>query len=507
MKSNKSISSTMHFASLFTFLLLTPSLRAQDVTTQSAGGTGGDPFTVGCGSDKAMVGLQIRTGDHGLLGLHINMVRPVCVSVDAGGDWLGTPTPASSVGGKDTGDFASAMCRKGEAVSALDSAAGMYVDGIYIYCSSIGEYGRLNNDQYWVQTLLGYHPMPLESYTGPLSCPSTKPAKGLSGRAHDWLDRISLICNFPSTPSANVDAISFVSPIIGGNPLHGTITLNASAPSGGLQVSISRQYDVTDAAFVPSDQPGSNSFTVPSGSRTGSFVLNTIPVPHVVDVKLNPGPGSATHFVTKTLSILPPSLTTLSLSLNATSPGGNVTGTITLNGNAPIGGLSASLTSSIASVATVPPSALITSGVNTATFPITVASSNQSGCSVISASGLFTPQGGNPVRQSLLKVKGPLSPAFKFGVTNNLGSSATGNILFEQIDKAPGTLTLASSNPTLVIVPSTVPIPANSQTITFPITLQGRPPTGISCAVITATDAHGNANSIVFSIDAAGLRQ
>ncbi len=58
---------------------------AQDATTQAAGGTGGDAFTVSCGSAKAMVGVQGRWSVHPLIGGLVNSVQPICVAVDAGG--------------------------------------------------------------------------------------------------------------------------------------------------------------------------------------------------------------------------------------------------------------------------------------------------------------------------------------------------------------------------------------------------------------------------------------
>jgi len=485
------------FPSVF-FLATAFPLYAQDATTQSDGGPGGDPFTVGCGNDKLMVGVQIRTGDHIPLGLFINMVRPFCVAVDAGGDWLGTPTSTSSFAGHDNGNLDSVMCPRNEAVTGFGGYAGVYVDGISIYCSSGSEYGRVSNDQHFVDKLVGFRDF--EGPKGPFSCPSNKPAKGITGRAHDWLDRLALVCNFPTTPPANVDDISFPDTVIGGNPVAGFVTLNATAPAGGVQVAISRQTDVADSGFFPVNAVSPDPLIVPSGNNRVSFVFNTLSVPRVVNVKLNPGPGSATHFVSKNLRVLPPSLTSVALSQSLTAPGGSVTGTVALNGNAPPGGLTANLTSSVSAVATVPPSVSLAAGASSAAFPITVASTNKSGCTVISASGLFAPQGSSQIRQALLSVKGPFSPAFKLGLTNNLGSSAIGSVLLDDVIKVAETFTLQSNNPSLLNVPASISVPANSQSANFTITVQGLPPSGISCAVVSVTDPKGSQNSMVFLI-------
>ncbi|PWT95590.1 MAG: hypothetical protein C5B55_01100 [Blastocatellia bacterium] len=481
------------------YFLFVISIHAQNPTT-TFGGPGGDPYSVNCGNDKIMVGLQIKTGSHFAVGYQINMARPICVSVDAGGDWVGTPAATSSYAGTDSGTLSSVTCPTNQAVTGFGGYAGLYVDGISLACSSMRELGTVANDQAYFGNLLGFHDF--EGMKGIFSCVPGMPANGISGHAHDWLDKFGLTCHTPTTPSPTVDSITTTTnTLVGGNPVQGTVFLNAPAPSGGLRVGISNQVDVADAAFIPSNPTTPDPLNVPATTKTVSFGFNTLPVPHVVTVKLNPGPGSASHFVSKTITILPPSLTSVSLSPSVTSPGGSETGTITLNGNAPVGGVAANLTSSFSSVATVPPSVSVSPGTNSATFPITVASTNESGCSVISASGLFTPQGGTSIRQSLLTVKGPLNSAFKLGANNISASGATGTIFLEQANREPGTITLVSSNPSLLGVPSTIPVPASTQSLNFAITVQSRPPSGISCAAITVTDPHGNKNSMVFLID------
>jgi hypothetical protein len=72
-------------------------LRAQDAVTQSAGGSGGDSYTVSCGT-KAMVGVQGRWSDHALLGSLVEQVQPLCVAVNTGGEWIGSPTSTSAAG-------------------------------------------------------------------------------------------------------------------------------------------------------------------------------------------------------------------------------------------------------------------------------------------------------------------------------------------------------------------------------------------------------------------------
>jgi len=489
--------------SIVTFLLLaSPSLRAQDSTTTGAGGTSGDPYTITCASDKAMVGVQAKYGYHITLGNYVNMVRPVCVKFDAGGDWLGDPIATSSFAGKDEGEYESKTCGRGEVVSGFGGFSGSYLDGLYIYCAQMGQYGHVSSSALLVQGQIGGIG---GTYFGPVSCPSDKPAKGITGKAHDWIDRFALVCNYPSTPGPTVENITMASnTIVGGNTLHGNVSLNAIVQSGGIQVSISRQYDVADVNLLPPN-PIASEPLIPTGSKTGPFVFQTNPVPRVVQVRLNPGPGSPTHFVTTTFSILPPSMSSFSVPAKA-SPGGSATGTLTLNGNAPSTGLSATLTSTITADVTVPPAVLIPPGSNTGTFPITVVSNNKSGCSVISASGLFAPAGGTSMKQAMIAIVAPAQPAFRLELSNNVGSSATGTVSYADIQKVPTTFTLVSSNPAMLTVSGSVSIPANSQSTTFPITLQSRPPSGMNCGTITVTDSKGQSNSLIFSITTSGMR-
>jgi hypothetical protein len=478
-------------------------VSAQDATTQSAGGGGGDPFTIGCGSDRLLAGVQGNTGDHFPLGTFVNSVQALCVSVDAGGEWIGNPMPVGAIPGTNKGTLSSLTCPSGQAVSAIGGRSGIYLDQLEIQCAPVGEYGHLAGQSNWVSSAIGGTG---GNFFGPFPCPSNKPGKGFTGRAHDWIDRIALVCNYPSTPPAAASDM-FVSPnpVIGGNPVHGTVTLNATAPAGGTSISISRQVNVADISHIPSNPLSSNPITVPAGQRTGSFIFNTIPVAAPVTVGLAPSPMAGSVF--RNFSILPPSLTTFSLTPMKTSPGGSATGAISLNGKAPLGGLSASLTSSVTAAATVPPTALIAQGQSSATFPITVASANQSGCSVITVSGLFTTPGGDGARQAVLVAPIPPNAAFTFLTPVSGASSLVGTASFPSNASSTRTLTLTSSNPSLVGVPSSVMVAANATSANFTISVQSRPPTGLNCAVITAADTAGHKNSVIVSIDTSSIKR
>ena len=485
-------------------LLFVVSINAQDTTTASAGNSGGgEPFSIKCDSNKMLVGIKGRTGLHVPFGNLVNSVQPICVAVDAGGAWVGSAVPLSQhAGDDDHGYETTLMCSPGEAVSALVGRAGIYVDQLKIQCAFIGEYGTLRTTGSTAPDLIGGGGG--DSFGG-LACSGSKAGRGLSGRAHDWIDQIALICGVASTPSATVSTFFLdKTTVVGGGSVKGTIELNATAPSGGTSVQLSKQVNVGESIYVPESGFSENPVKIQAGSKQASFTYTTIPVPTSVNLQLNP--GLTTRNVSKTVSILPPSLIGLSFSPAKVTPASSVTGLLKLNGNAPTTGVTVTLTSSITAVATVPPNTVIPPGSYSTSFPISLASGNKSGCSVITASGVFAPPGSDSQKQSLLAVLASENPEFDLAVGNPFGSATGVTVTLRSVSKVAETFTLESSNPALVSVPGSMMIQPASQTGNFNITLLSRPATGIACATVYVTDPNRNVNALVFSIDSAGLK-
>jgi hypothetical protein len=501
----ESISMTVLVLTAAALALAPAAVAAQDATTSAAGGTGGDAFTVSCGSPKAMVGIQGFWSVHSLIGGLVNTFRPLCVAVDAGGKWIGSPTTASKAGIEE-GGLVDLRCESGTAIAGIHGRSGIYIDQLAIDCAKLGEYGHLTGPSSSFSSYIGDPATSHGTFFGSFLCPDNKPGKALTGKAHDWLDRIALVCNYPSTPAATVSAVSpTTSSIVGGNPMTGRVQLNATAPTGGTSVGISVQISAADEGKIPGDPISPNPAIVSAGQKSANFSFSTIPVGTIVTVRLNPSPRLDPS-VSTTFDILPPSLAKLSLSPNQTMPGGSVTGTVALNGAAPPGGVAASLTSSVPATASVPATVAIAQGQSSVTFPVTVAT-NVAGCSVLNASGVFTPAGGTATHTSILLVLPPRNSSFTLGMTNGSASAPASVTVAVANSEIAQSFTLSSSNPALVGVPASVAIPAGSLTTGFTISVLSRPPSGITCAVISATDKRGTVNSMIVSVDPSSIRR
>jgi len=470
-------------------LALSPAaLSAAESVTSSAGGTGGTPYTIGCGT-KAMVGVQGRTYDTGLPGVGrvVGVIQAICVGLNADGSWNGTPAAAPGIAGINRGTFVSLQCPQNQAVSGISGRSGNWVDQLRIHCAPLVEPGHLNGEGSLLAGLIGKHDtlMPLSSF-GAFMCTSDKPGKGFTGKAGEWVDRVALVCDYPSVAAPVVNALSLNShSVVGGTTVNGTVRLNANALSGGRSVNLS--MSVPSAATFQS-----NPITVPSGTKTAPFVVNTNPVSSSVTNSISASPNTGS-LSAAALAIQAPSLQSVSLSTTRTSPGGSVTGTVSLNGKAFSGGVAVNLTSSDTAAATVPAAVSILQNQTSAHFPVTVRSANQSGCSVISATY-------NQARQTVLLAV-PTATAIKLSITQTSSNSVTATVRFPSSFNAARTLSLVSNKPATVSVPSSVTVPAGAQSANFTITIGGSLPVGANCAVVTAIYSAGNMASVILNIE------
>lgn len=197
----------------------------------------------------------------------------------------------------------------------------------------------------------------------------------------------------------------------------------------------------------------------------------------------------------------------ISLSPTDVSSGGSSTGTVTLDSTSAVPA-TVFLFSSNPSLAKVPEKISVTSRNRTGTFAIKTASGG-GGCSIISAQ-----QNGTGIRRSeLLLVLPPSTPAgAPVSVSVSPGSvpgggSASGTVLVQSPQGAPGPVQLSSSNPLVTVPPSVTP--ASAQEIsgayqgTFSIRTAAVGPPG-TCAMITATFGGSQSRAVLKVVSTGG---
>jgi len=171
-----------------------------------------------------------------------------------------------------------------------------------------------------------------------------------------------IIVNGSITQASTISAVT-VSPtaVTGGMASTGTVALDGIAPSGGTVVTLASSD--TSTATVPT------SVTVPSGSLTATFPITTTSVSTTTGVVIS---GSYNGTQGATLTVNPIAISSLSLSPTMFAGGAlSSTGTVVLTGPAPAGGTVVTLTTSDATVATVPATITISSGSTTGIFSVT----------------------------------------------------------------------------------------------------------------------------------------
>lgn len=198
------------------------------------------------------------------------------------------------------------------------------------------------------------------------------------------------------------------------------------------------------------------------------------------------------------------SLSSIALSPATLQGGGSASATVSLTGPAPDGGALVTLSSSNTAAVTVPASLTVQAGATSGVAFVSTSPVTATTTSVVSASynGL--------TRTATMTVTPPpdnsgttlesisLSPStVQTGTTQ---TSAT--LFFSGLTPSGGaTVSLASSNPSLATVPSTVTVPANSSTGAFSVSIS---PSGSGTATINAT-YNGLTRSAVLTVTTQSL--
>lgn len=159
------------------------------------------------------------------------------------------------------------------------------------------------------------------------------------------------------------------SSITGGQSATGTVTLTATAPSGGVVVTLS---SANLAASVPS------SITIPANSSSASFTISTTTVTTTTAGNITATYSGASKSATLTVNPpAPAAISSLTLSPSTIVGGSAATGTVTLTKAAPAGGIVVNLTSSNSIRAKVPATVLIPADALSQVFNITTTATKQ----------------------------------------------------------------------------------------------------------------------------------
>ena len=274
--------------------------------------------------------------------------------------------------------------------------------------------------------------------------------------------------------------------VIGGTRSTGTVMLTAPALSGGAVVLLSSSN--TGAAQAPT------SVTVAAGGTTATFTVTTFAIASSTLVTVSGTYGGTQQAAT--LTVNPPTLSSLALSPTSLFGGSATKGTVTLSGPAPSGGAVIPLTSSNTSVAQVPTSVTVSAGATTATFSVTTTPVTVNASAVISGTYGVT-------RSATLTVNVATLSSLTRNPTSIVGgNNSTGTVTLNGAAPAGGALvTLQSSNASAAQVPATVTIAAGSTSANFTISTSGV----ASSTSVTISATYGATRTTTLTVSVASL--
>lgn len=237
--------------------------------------------------------------------------------------------------------------------------------------------------------------------------------------------------------------------------------------------------DVTNAATYELQIDDSSTFTAPltrsvvvSGSQaTVSGLAQQRFHWRVRGVSASGSPGpfsSSRRFDAQAQTTTDPALSALSVSPTSVVGGSGAQGSVTLTLAAPSGGALVTLSSSNASVVTVPSSVTVAAGATSATFPVTTTTVTASTSSTVTASW-------NGVsRTASLAVTPPAATASLSGLTLDPasvtgGATSRGTVTLTSGAPSGGAVVALSSSSGAAAVPASVTVPAGATSATFTV--------------------------------------
>lgn len=258
-----------------------------------------------------------------------------------------------------------------------------------------------------------------------------------------------------SAPPTPVSVKLAKDPFYSGDTTPVAIQLTSAVPAGGATINLSSSN--------PGAVPVPATVTMPGNTAWLQFQLQagqvTTPTPVTITATLNSGSAAAQF------TLQPPSLKSLTISPSTISGGAQPQGIVMLNGQAPAGGAVVTLSSNSPSVSP-PASVLVAAGDFSASFPIPSSSVSANTTATVTAS-----YGGASAQAqvTLTPQQAPASLTLSPTSTTGLGGSSFATVTVASASSTDQLLQVASSNPAVASVPSTVTIPAGSTTGGFNI--------------------------------------
>lgn len=273
--------------------------------------------------------------------------------------------------------------------------------------------------------------------------------------------------------------------VTGGATSTGTVTLNGASPAGGTVVTLSSNS--VGASLPPT-------VTVLAGTTTATFSISTLPVSSTTTASITATLVASS--VSTPLTIIPASITALSVSPTSVQGGNTATGTVTLSGKSGANGTVVSLTSNNVS-AKVPTSITVNPGASSATFSISTSAVSSSIPVTLTGTAVGASQTAILTITPATLSRVAVAPSTVIG-----GATSIATVTLTGAAGPGGALITIGSNSSNASVPATITVPAGSSTTTFTITTTSV--TSSTIATITGSLAGVN-QSATLTISPSGL--
>ena len=325
-----------------------------------------------------------------------------------------------------------------------------------------------------------------------------------------------------ATPSAHTRGAAIApvlqltpSPVVGGNPVNGTVTVASAAPAGGTTVTIGSSSiliaPLVNPNLGPSSAVTSLTLVIPQGQTSTTFRINTLGVaaPSTATIRVVVG----SEVTNATLTVMPASALSVAVSPNGVVGGQPAGVTVTLDGKAPPSGATVNLTATVTNLApsggqfplTMPVSLPVAPGAQSVGAPIlTIGVSSPSSVIVTASLGRQATTTFTIFPPSPASVQ--LDPARVLG-----GVATTGTVVLNTRAPSSGYAVALTSSSVSAAVPASITVPANTDRQTFNISttavtratqviVTAKPATSATQTTtggITTTISDGSSNTIV----------